>query len=78
MKLRNPLNPKIIKGTPMSIRAVLGIKRVKDFELRLDTEMNVAECDDDKQQHEHEDTIGFSANVRYTLFDVLTNLILQP
>jgi len=48
---------------------------LKGFELRLDTQMRVDECDDDKMEEGPDDTIAFSANVRYRLLDVLTTVV---
>ncbi len=48
---------------------------IKDFPVTLDTQMHVAECDEDKCTDDDPDPIVFSANVRYTLFDVLTTII---
>ena len=44
------------------------------MDLRLDTWMDVAECDEDKMTQTDGDTFVFSANVRYKLLDVLTTV----
>ncbi len=44
------------------------------MDVRLDTLMQVAECDEDKQTKQDGETHAFSANVRYRLFDVLTTI----
>jgi len=48
---------------------------IKDFFVALDTEMNVSECDEDKCSEDDAETIAFSANVRYTLLDVLACIV---
>jgi hypothetical protein len=48
---------------------------VKDFFVTLDTEMQVEECDDEKCTAGNTSSIAFSANVRYTLLDVLTTVV---
>ena len=54
---------------------VITYGEIKKFVVKLNTLMDVAECDEDKCTEKDRDTIIFSANIRYTLLDVLTTMV---
>src|SRR5258706_5523532 len=62
-------------GTSLHSQRDCSFGLLSRLELRLDTLMNVAECDDDKITKESDgDSFSFSAHVQYTLLDVLNTI----
>lgn len=51
-------------------------RQLKDYEIRLDSNMEIFESDEDKIDPDiDEETIAFSAKFQYTLFDFLTTVV---